>query len=363
MKFAFVINSLGSGGAERLIVDLCKVLPTMGIVPDVITLSDSQDAYSSDLKKLAIRHINLSRHTSLYSPYFVHALAQQLSSYDLVHVHLFPAQYWVALAGRLLPHLKIIVTEHNTFNERRKPRYQWIEHLVYSRYAKIVNISVEVLKATIEWLPEYKERCLLIPNGIDLDRFRRAPAMDRTSFGYQPTDKLITMVSRLTPQKDHPTVFRALQLLPEEYKLLLLGEGPDETELMRLCGEIGITHRVKFLGFRKDVPRILKSCDVSVLATHWEGFGLVAIESMAAGIPFICTDLPVLREVAADGGIFFERLNHEQLAGKIIQVCTEAQFRASILSRAEAVIERFSIKNMAEAHKVAYLEVLGALMF
>lgn len=359
LKFAIVINNLGSGGAERLIVDLCKELPTVGIVPDVITLTDRLDAYSCDLNAMGIRHINLSRRTSLYSPYFIQALARQLSTYDVIHVHLFPAQYWVALAGRLLPNLKIFVTEHGTFNERRKPKYHWIEQLIYSRYTNIINISVEVLNSTISWLPQYKERCLLIPNGIDLERFRSASPMDVTSFGYQKTDKLIAMVARFARPKDHATVFKALRLLPQEYKLLLLGEGPGEVELRRLCEDFGLAQRVNFLGFRKDAPSILKSSAVSVLSTDWEGFGLVGIESMAAGIPFICTDLPVLREVAGDGGIFFERQNHEQLARKILTVCSDDNFRNYILGNIGTNIEKYSIKKMAKAHRDAYFSVLG----
>ncbi len=354
MKIAYVINSMGSGGAERLILDLCKEYGKKGLYPDVITLTDRDDVYTPELLVLGIRVINLSHRTSLYSPFFLAALVNVLSSYDIVHVHLFPAQYWVAMAGRLLPNLKIVVTEHSTFNERRKGSFFWIERTVYSRYQKIVCISQQVLFASVNWLPFFKEKFTLIHNGIDIDRFRRTVRISRRTLEWTDSDIIVVMLARLTPEKDHETLLRAISLLPKDYKLLLLGEGTTKELLATRCKELGIQRQVSFLGFRSDAPEILKTCDVSVLSTNWEGFGLVAIESMAAGVPFIGSDIPVLREVAGEAGIFFEKGNPEDLACKIRKVCTDQRFRAQYLEKSDQQCERFSIQKTAEKHLELY---------
>jgi glycosyltransferase involved in cell wall biosynthesis len=112
------------------------------------------------------------------------------------------------------------------------------------------------------------------------------------------------MVARMDDAKDQPTLIRAcVQLTRAGFpvRLRLAGDGPDRAKHEALCRTEGVESQVEFLGSRRDVPELLGECDVAVLATHTEGFGIVLAEAMSAGTPVIATDIPVCRDVLDSG--------------------------------------------------------------
>lgn len=112
----------------------------------------------------------------------------------------------------------------------------------------------------------------------------------------------LIMVARLQPQKDHPTLFRALAGLQDrDWTLELIGDGPDRESLETLAEELGIAERVIFAGQRMDVPERLKEANLFVLITRWEGFPRSILEAMRAGLPVVATDVGGCRESVVDG--------------------------------------------------------------
>ena len=111
------------------------------------------------------------------------------------------------------------------------------------------------------------------------------------------------MVARFSEQKDQPTLIKAIKELPENVHLLLIGEGTLKQKNENLAKEIGVSDKVHFLGFRNDVERILKTVDIVVLSSNWEGFGLAAAEGMAAGKPVIASKVEGLREIVDGYGL------------------------------------------------------------
>jgi len=112
------------------------------------------------------------------------------------------------------------------------------------------------------------------------------------------------MVSRMHPPKDHPTLLEAVAILRAKscpVELILAGDGDERARHEALAGRLGISDCVRFLGTRTDIPELMGASDVLVLATESEGFGVVLLEAMAAGIPVVATDIPPCRE-ALDGG-------------------------------------------------------------
>ena len=95
--------------------------------------------------------------------------------------------------------------------------------------------------------------------------------------------------------------------LPVNFKLILVGEGPLKNSSQMLVQELCLKDRVFFLGNRDDVERIFKTADLSVLSSHWEGFGLVAVEGMAAGKPVIASNVSGLSEIVSGAGVLFEK--------------------------------------------------------
>jgi glycosyltransferase involved in cell wall biosynthesis len=111
-------------------------------------------------------------------------------------------------------------------------------------------------------------------------------------------------VGRLAPAKNHGRlleIFAAIRNGSPSSWLLVVGEGTDnpEGEVVRAVGRLGIEDRVLFLGFRTDVPRLLKASDALLLPSRWEGLPGVVLEACAAGLPVLATDLPGVREIAS----------------------------------------------------------------
>jgi glycosyltransferase involved in cell wall biosynthesis len=107
---------------------------------------------------------------------------------------------------------------------------------------------------------------------------------------------VITMVARFAPVKDHPTLLRAFANLHPGPCLRLVGDGPLRQDCERLAHELGIGDRVEFLGDRDDIPRLLASSDVFVLASKYEMLPLSVLEAMRAGLPVIASDVGGMRE-------------------------------------------------------------------
>ncbi len=89
-------------------------------------------------------------------------------------------------------------------------------------------------------------------------------------------------------------------------ELLLVGDGVKRPDLERLAAELKIVERVRFLGNRSDVPDILAAADIYIQPSRWDGFGIAALEAMAAGLPVVVSNVPGLRDVVGDAGLLFE---------------------------------------------------------
>src|SRR5699024_9391685 len=98
-------------------------------------------------------------------------------------------------------------------------------------------------------------------------------------------------------------MIEALSKLDDRYKLLLIGEGPLLSQIQEKVKKMKLEKRVLFLGFRKDIPEVMHTVDLIVIPSKWEGFGLIAAEAMACGIPIVASDVMGLSDVVADCGL------------------------------------------------------------
>jgi glycosyltransferase involved in cell wall biosynthesis len=157
-----------------------------------------------------------------------------------------------------------------------------------------------------------KSKMVLIENGVKLQNLYNAkPYAKNVMFTEQ--DILLIHIASFNKHKDQETVINALKYLEENIKLIFVGDGYLRANCEKLEQELDLTKRVLFLGNRTDVPQLLKTAYISILSTNGEGFSLVAIESMAAEIPFIGSDVPGMINVKG-AGILFENGNAEELA-------------------------------------------------
>lgn len=351
MKITHVITNLGSGGAEKLVSEMAPLMHSKCDEVEVVVCSEIADVYSSVLQEHGIKVSFLGN--SHLSPLLVFKIIKHLKNTDVVYTHTFYAQLWTAFASLFLPKsIKFITTEHSTHNRRRDlPFFYYIDKWMYSRYETVIAITEKVKSNLMKHLKiAQSSKFVVIENGINLENAKSSKAMSRTQLSYSESDKLLVMVARFSDAKDHKTLIKAIVLLPEIYKLLLVGDGPLKRDAEELSNELDVENRVSFLGFRRDIPELLKMCDVSIVSSHWEGFGLVAVEGMAAGLPVIASDVDGLNDVVRGAGVLFEKGNVKQLAQEIEKLGTQPDYYENIKNKCTERAEHYSIRKMTDGY-------------
>ncbi|RRA90391.1 glycosyltransferase [Paenimyroides viscosum] len=321
MKILQVIDSLSIGGAEKLVRETVPLLIDKGYQVDLVLLDGVKSHLYHELNNLNCCKI-YSLGNSLYNPLNIFKMVPIIFKYDIIHVHLFPAQYFVVIAKLIsLSNAKLIFTEHNTTNRRlERKSFKFIEKIIYKFYKKIICITSEVREALIQKLEIPESKLQVIENGINLNIINKTIPHLRSDFGYSNDHKLIVMTAAFRDQKDHKTLLRALKLLPNNYHLIFIGDGANRNSIENCIHNLNLSSRVKLLGNRSDVYSIIKMCDIAVLSSNWEGFGLVAAESMACQIPTIGSNVPGLNNVIGNGGLLFQKGNEIDLKEKILSL-------------------------------------------
>ena len=353
MRVLQVIDSLRIGGAEVLVGDLAPRFLRRGFDCEVLVLSRSASSIELELQAAGVKIMDTGN-IDVYSPRQIFTLEKRIRGFDLVHVHLFPAQLWTALAA-LRSSCRLVTTEHSTWNARRYWWFRPVDAFMYSRYAQIACISAATAEALGGCCPHVKDRLRVIPNGIVVGRFMDACPADLPPVGEGMVRAVF--VGRLDPLKDHRTLLRALTLAPR-ISLLLLGDGPLRRRVEDLAHELNVVSRVTFMGFRNDVPQILKACDIYVHSSISEGFGIAACEAMAAGLPVIATDIPGLAQLVEGVGMLTPPGDHEGLARALNALADSPEMRARMSVEGRRRARGFSIDRTVEGYVKMYEEVL-----
>jgi len=359
MRVLHVINNLATGGAEKLVTDTVPLYNNRGIQTDVLLLNGAQTPFLERLKASGCTVYNLGI-GSIYNPLLTFKIIPYLKRYDVVHVHLFPAQYWVAAAKRLsLSKVKLVYTEHNTSSRRmRKMAFRVIDPVIYRSYKKIVCIAHDVLVSLKSHINIPDDKIVLIHNGVDIQKIQDARSLPKADFFSGDNVQLLLQVSSFQGAKDQPTLIRALQHLPETIKLMLAGDGYRKEECTALAKELGLSHRVLFLGIRMDIPQLLKTADIVVLSSKYEGLSLSSIEGMAAGKPFIASDVPGLTDIVGGAGILFPFEDDRQLALEIKKLFDDKNYYNHIAQECIVRASKYDINIMVNKHIEVYNTLL-----
>ena len=363
MRILHVIDSMNMGGAQSLLVELVPAQISLGHQVDILQLKDSEDkTFINKLRSEGVTVMALSKWRPVRSLLNIFALIPYLRQYDIIHVHLFPANYWVAIA-KLLSFCKtpIVTTEHSTDNKRRKIWFfRYIDAFIYERYQAVIACA-DKAKETFE--RHFKTiKCLSIPNGVNIKKYSDALPYTKMELANVPENsKIITMVARFVPSKRQDIVVKAIGLLPNSYHAIFVGGEKNDEGLIKvdsLAKGLGVEDRVHFLYLRPDVPRILKSSDVVVMSSEYEGLSLSSIEGMACGHPFVASDVNGLREVVSGAGVLVKCGDADELAEELRHLCENQDYGESVTKKCLERASHFDINNVAEKYIDVYCQVL-----
>lgn len=353
MKILHVITSLKTGGAEKLMVDLLPRLRDQGEDVELLVFDGTPTAFMEEISKSGIKVYNLGVGGSVYSPLRLIKLIPFLKKYDIIHAHNTASQLFVAI-GSLLCSVKLCTTEHNTSNRRRKwGWYRIVDKWMYNRYHRIICISDKTEKFLRDHIGSVKPEICTIYNGIDIKKYAEADIGDLKKIDKGCRLALI-QVAGFRSQKDQDTVIKSLKSLPDDIHLFLVGDGDRRKILSKLVEDLELIDRVHFLGIRTDIASLLKASDIVIMSSHWEGFGLAAVEGMAAGKPVIASDVDGLREVINDAGILFPQGNAISLASEILRLDFDPKYREKISNMSKIRASEYDITKMAEGYDAIY---------
>ncbi|WP_312077259.1 glycosyltransferase [Leclercia sp.] len=352
MKILFVITGLGLGGAEKQVCLLADKLTSYHHQVKIISLTSaasnivlpsnkSIEVISIDMKKNPLGFIkgvlNIRKIIKNFSP-------------DIVHGHMFHANIISRLAT-LWKQKKVVVisTAHNK-NEGGSLRmlaYRLTDWLC----DKCTNVSKEALDEFIRVKAFRSEKSITMYNGIDVDKFRfnvSSRNIIRSELNINDDEVLLLAVGRLTEAKDYPNLLDALCLLPSHFKLAILGDGHLHASISALIKNLNLQTRVSLLGVRDDVSPYYSACDIFVLASRWEGFGLVVAEAMSCERLVVGTDSGGVREVIGDDNFLVPISDSVQLAEKIKCLILNNEDNKKIIAtrNRQYILNNFSIESV-----------------
>ncbi len=362
MKVLHIITSLNIGGAEKLMVDLLPRLKQRGEDVELLLFVGNRTMFYDLLEHEGVKITAFSEKGNVYNPLHLFRLYSFLKTnhYDVVHTHNTAPQLFAAIVAMLCS-VTLVTTEHNTSNRRRNWKwYRLIDRWMYGMYSRVICISDAAEKNLRDYIgdSEIGKKCLTIYNGVDIDKFIQAQPLQN----YHPDKKVVTMVAGFRHQKDQDTLIRATQHLPqEEYELWLVGDGERRGELEALVQSLNLGEVIRFWGIRGDVPSFLKSSDVVVMSSHYEGLSLSNIEGMSVGKPFIASDVDGLHEMTSEAGLLFTHGDDKQLAELIQTLMGDRELYNYVAKQCLQRAKQYDISKMVDGYLRVYEEVKGAL--
>ena len=283
----------GFSGATQVAVDLCLSALQGGPFEPILALRVKRHTPLARVDALRLQGLRVHLVSGWSHLVTIAELAALLRDQGPVALlaHGFPEHLIGRRAGLRAGVPVLIQVEHNS-RERYTLWSRWQSRWLAKHSTAIVGVSEGVRGALLaQGLPA--DKVLAIPNGIDLARFPSAPAGGREAG--------IVMSARFARQKDHATLIDALALLGQRHGLRpalhLAGQGPLMAQMRQRVARLGLDAQVSFLGQHQDMPALLCSQALFVLATHFEGMPLALVEAMAAGCACIASDVIGVRGV------------------------------------------------------------------
>jgi glycosyltransferase involved in cell wall biosynthesis len=334
LKILFVITRSDHGGAQVAVLDLVRHLPP-GI--EAVVAAGEYGFLQQQCDKLGI-------------PFrYVPSLVQPISPFNdlralfhlyrlivteepvLVHSHTSKAGLLARLTAWIMG-VPSVFTAHTWSFDEGVPHLRRhisipMERLAARLGGKIITVSDANVQKALRHHIAREEDIVRIWNGV--------PDLCHRANGGLGSPLTITAVARMVPQKDFASLLEAASGLRGNWRLWLIGDGPDRACLEAQHARLRLGDRVQFLGDRLDVPELLAQSDVFVLSSHWEGLPISIIEAMRAGLPVVASNVGGVKELVAHGitGLLSRPDNSEHLRA-CLQALIDAPERMARMGQA-----------------------------
>ncbi|MEX2601801.1 MAG: N-acetyl-alpha-D-glucosaminyl L-malate synthase BshA [Balneolaceae bacterium] len=361
------------GGSGVVATELAKGLAQRG--HQIHILSYARPARLETFQtNISYHEVDLSTYPLFEYPPYDLALANvmvnliQYENLDVLHVHYaIPHATSAYLAKQILgeqaSHVPIITTLHGTDITLigSDPSYKQVVDFSINQSDGVTAVS-EFLKEETYSRFDIRKDIRVIPNFIDLKRFKRQKKKEFKEAMSLSDEKIVVHVSNFREVKRVPEVVNVFHKVIEAgipARLLMVGDGPDRVKAERRCRELDICDKVRFLGKQEQVEEILSIADLFLIPSGSETFGLAALEAMGCGVPVISSDIGGLPEVNIDGetGYLCGLDDIECMGRHAINILSDEKLHAQLASNARKQAERFELYRVVEVYENYYEEI------
>lgn len=367
MRVLHFLDTLNRGGAETLVLDVCRNAGRADLDIDFVTSGDGP--LLEDFERSGVEVFRLKRRLP-FDPVLVSSLRKIVLDRDIDIIHTHQAVDALhALAARSGLPIRVVLTHHGIIPDWKN---RVALRFLIPRMAHNIVVGKSMKKAYEEELRlQFSDGTSAIYNGVDPDRLIPKGSKFRAELGISPTASLIGMIGHFYPEarKDQMTLCQALPKvfaeIPDTHCIFagqtMAGAESKFAECLNFCHENGIGDKVSFLGGRSDVPDILSALDLFVFSSLKEGLPIAVNEAMLSGVPMIVSDIEPLLEATANGeyGEVFPVKNAEVLSEKIQKLLRDEDLRKNLADKAlKYARENFSIEAHLRELKKLYQSLL-----
>lgn len=351
MRILHVITTLDIGGAEKQLLSLAKQQTKCGNSVVVIPIKGESEL-APEFAEAGIEVIQGITNRDIITQIFGLNKIIKTRNFDVVHSHLPRAQILTAFA--LEGNSKLIVTRHDAMAFFSKGN-KWVSNLLWRivqwKSARVIVISQSILKGMIERGEAIDlEKIGVVYYGIELEdhqvRQRSTSQIEKTIDSVGRGKFIFGTVSRLVEEKNIELLIEAFAKLHTRHTntaLIIVGYGHLGSMLSEKAKSLGVSKAVLFAGKQLNASEWMQKFDAFILASKTEGFGLVLLEAMRAGLPIIASDVDAIPEVLSNrGGLLFNPESATELTEKM-SLILKSEIRSLLVKKSRARLQKFTI--------------------
>lgn len=366
IKILYILDTLNIGGMENCVIGLCNNIDYARYEVTLLVLSGD----NAQLKPRLNSNVHLVMLPFNYSfiinvlglfviiPYLaccIHRLNPSIVHTHCYQLRLMSLQIACLLSLRKMKFIHTIHTSglhYNRITLKDKLKILIEARIYHFLKTSVVCVSFEIYEKVINLFP--KDISIeVINNGVNtkLSSLQPSSIIDSSFLNF-------VYVSRIHPGKNHELLIYAFSEALKKnrnIRLYLLGDGILKEEMFNLVLELNISNKVFFLGNRDDVLSILKSCNIGVFPSLFEGLSLALLEMMSVGLPIICSNISEFRKLLDDDeALFFDPNSVEDLCEKIMYLSANESYMLNLSKKSLTVVEKYSLDTMALQYSSLY---------
>lgn len=351
LEITHVITTIDRGGAEKHLLQLVAAQVTAGCKVRVIFLKGKAELLQ-DFKKSGCEVITHISNKGLLQQ--VLALKGTFAGFQgVIHAHLPRAELLTAI----ITPKKMTVTRHNA--EKFFPAApNFLSRLLSQFVARKSHGCIAISNSVKIFLYQSGEWPITPPVSVihyGVERRHLSPSIPKEvlldELEIPHSGRVIGTIARVVPQKDYPTLLKAFKILSEhipEVFLVSVGEGYLQSEMVELATNLGISHRVKWIGKVENIDNYLQLFDTFVLTSIYEGFGLVLLEAANADLPIVASNISAIPEVLGSHHEFLATVGNPVEFAAMIENSLNVKKSESLTAYNQRIMERFSLEKMLQ---------------